>query len=51
MSNILYTIALIMIIVWALGYFVFSLGAIIHLLLVVAVITILLRLIRREKKY
>ncbi len=35
-----------MVILWALGYFVFSIGSIIHLLLLVAVIAILLRLIR-----
>ena len=51
MSNFLYIIALIMIILWVLGYFVFSLGAIIHLLLVVAVITVLFRVIRRERNY
>jgi len=48
MSDLLYTIALILIILWLLGYFVFSLGAIIHVLLVVAVITIIVRLLRRS---
>jgi Ca2+-dependent lipid-binding protein len=46
MSDILYILAVILIIGWLLGYFVFSVGAIIHVLLVVAVIAILLRLIR-----
>ena len=45
MQNLLYTIAIILVILWALGYFVFSLGNIIHLLLLIAVIAVLLRLI------
>ena len=50
MSDILYVVAVIMIVLWLLGYFIFSLGAIIHALLVIAVIMILLRLIRGGKK-
>ncbi|MCC9019149.1 MULTISPECIES: lmo0937 family membrane protein [Flavobacterium] len=46
MSNLLYTIALVLVILWALGFFVYSLGSIIHILLVIAVIAILLRLIK-----
>ncbi|ADQ80764.1 hypothetical protein Palpr_2632 [Paludibacter propionicigenes WB4] len=46
MSNLLYTIALILIILWAIGFFAFSLGGIIHILLVIAIISILFRLIR-----
>ena len=46
MSNLLYAIAVILIIAWVLGYFVYGLGALIHILLVVAIIAILLRLIR-----
>ncbi len=46
MSDLLYVLAVILIIGWLLGFFVFSAGSIIHLLLVVAVIAILLRLIR-----
>ena len=46
MSDLLYIIAIILIIGWLLGAFVFSLGSLIHLLLVFAVIAILLRLIR-----
>jgi hypothetical protein len=45
MQNLLYTIAFIMVVLWALGYFVYSVGSIIHLLLLIAVIAILLRLI------
>ena len=46
MSDLLYVIAIILIIGWLLGAFVFSVGSIIHVLLVIAVIAILLRLIR-----
>jgi len=45
MSNILYIIAVVLIIGWLLGFFVFSAGSIIHVLLVLAVIAILIRLI------
>ncbi len=46
MSDLLYVIAIILIIGWILGAFVFSVGGIIHILLVIAVIAVLLRLIR-----
>jgi hypothetical protein len=42
----LYLIAVILLIGWALGFFVFSVGSLIHILLVIAIIAILLRLIR-----
>ncbi|MEX2336642.1 MAG: lmo0937 family membrane protein [Fulvivirga sp.] len=45
MSDLLYIIAVILVIGWLLGAFVFSLGSLIHLLLVFAVIAILFRLI------
>jgi hypothetical protein len=46
MGDILYILAVILIIGWLLGYFVFSVGGLIHILLVVAIIAIVLRLIR-----
>nr|WP_294935315.1 lmo0937 family membrane protein [uncultured Flavobacterium sp.] len=46
MQNILYLVAVVLVILWALGFFVYSAGNIIHILLVIAVIAILLRLIR-----
>jgi Family of unknown function (DUF5670) len=46
MSNLLYTIAVILVIAWAIGFFAYSLGNIIHILLVIAVVAILLRVIR-----
>ena len=49
MSNLLYAIAVILLIAWALGFFVYSVGSIIHILLVIAVIAIIFRLIRGER--
>ena len=49
MSNLLYTIAIILIIFWAIGFFAYSAGGIIHILLVIAVIAILLRLIQGRR--
>lgn len=49
MSNLLYFVAFILIILWALGLFVFGLGAIIHFLLVLALVSILIKLIKGKK--
>ncbi|HRG33858.1 MAG: lmo0937 family membrane protein [Saprospiraceae bacterium] len=46
MSNLLYLVAVILVIGWALGFFVFHTGGIIHVLLIIALIAIILRLIR-----
>lgn len=40
------TIAIILLVLWALGYFTANMGSVIHLLLVIAIIVIILRLIR-----
>lgn len=45
MSGLLYFIAIILLIGWALGFFYFSLGGFIHILLVFAIIAVLFRLI------
>jgi len=49
MNNLLYFIAVILIIFWLLGFYVYSLGALIHILLVIAVIAILIRIIRGDR--
>ncbi len=49
MSNLLYTVAVILIIFWAIGFFAYSAGSIIHILLVIAVIAIILRLIQGKQ--
>ena len=46
MSNLLYLVAVVLIILWALGFFMYSAGGIIHILLVIAVIAIILRIIQ-----
>ena len=49
MNNGLYTLAVILVIGWALGFFAFHVGSIIHVLLVIALIVVLLRIIRGQK--
>ncbi len=49
MGNILYTIAVILVVFWAIGFIGFNTGGIIHILLVMAVIAVLLRLIQGKK--
>ena len=49
MSNLLYTVAVILIIIWAIGFLGYHSGGIIHLLLVIAVIAILLRVIQGRR--
>jgi hypothetical protein len=46
MSNLLYILAVVLIIAWAIGFFAYSAGNLIHILLVIALIAILLRVIR-----
>jgi hypothetical protein len=47
MRSLLYIIAIILIIGWVLGAFVYSAGSIIHILLVLAIVSLLLGFIRR----
>jgi hypothetical protein len=47
MRGLLYIIAVILLIGWALGVFVYSATGLIHVLLVIAVIALLLGIIRR----
>jgi hypothetical protein len=46
MNNLLYILAVVLIIAWAVGFFAYSAGGLIHILLVIAVVAILLRVIR-----
>lgn len=46
MGNLLYVIAVILVIAWAIGFLGYHAGGIIHILLVIAVIAVLLRVIR-----
>lgn len=47
MGNLLYLIAVILVIAWAVGFFGYHSGGIIHVLLVIAIIAVLLKVIRR----
>jgi hypothetical protein len=47
MRSILYIIAVILVIGWLLGFFVYSASGLIHILLVLAVIALLIGVIRR----
>jgi Family of unknown function (DUF5670) len=49
MGNLLYILAVILIIGWLVGFFAFHAGGLIHALLVIAVIAILLRIIQGKK--
>ncbi len=49
MGNLLYLIAIVLVILWALGFFVYSAGGIIHILLIIAIVAILLRVISGQK--
>jgi hypothetical protein len=51
MSDLLYVVAIILIIGWAIGFFAFSAGNIIHILLVIAIVAILFRLIRGRRAF
>lgn len=46
MGNLLYLIAVILVIFWAIGFLGYHTGGIIHILLVIAIIAVLLRVIR-----
>jgi len=47
MRTILYIIAVILIVGWLLGVFVWGVGGLIHILIVIAIIALLLGIIRR----
>jgi len=49
MGNLLYVIAVVLIIAWAIGFIGYSSGGIIHILLVIAIIAVILRLIQGKR--
>jgi len=49
MGNLLYLIAVILILFWLIGFFTYNVGGIIHILLVIAIIAILLRVIQGNR--
>lgn len=46
MGNLLYLIAVVLVVIWAIGFFGYHSGGIIHALLVIALIVVVLRVIR-----
>ncbi len=46
MGNLLYAIAVVLIIIWAIGFFAYSAGGLIHILLIIALISVVLRVIQ-----
>lgn len=49
MNNLLYIVAVILIIGWLIGFFALNAGGLIHALLVIAIIAILIRVIQGRK--
>lgn len=49
MNSLLYIIAVILVIGWLIGFFAYSAGGLIHILLVIAVIAILINIIRGRR--
>ena len=49
MGGLLYVIAVLLIIGWAIGFIGYSAGGLIHILLVIAIIAILIRVIQGRK--
>jgi len=49
MGNLLYTIAVVLIIIWAIGFFGYAAGGLIHLLLVIAIIAVILKFIQGSR--
>jgi low affinity Fe/Cu permease len=50
MGNLLYTVAVILVIIWAIGFLGgYATGNLIHILLVIAIVVVLLRVIQGRK--
>jgi len=49
MGNLLYVVAVILVIAWAIGFIGYNAGGIIHILLVIALIAVILRVIEGRK--
>ncbi|MBN2634411.1 MAG: lmo0937 family membrane protein [Bacteroidales bacterium] len=51
MRNLLYIIAVILIIAWAIGFLGFNAGGLIHILLIIAIVAVLLRVVQGRKAF
>lgn len=51
MGNLLYLVAVVLVILWALGLYVGNFGNLIHILLAIACVAILLKIINKSGKF
>ncbi len=49
MGNLLYIVAVVLVILWAIGFVGYSMGGIVHILLVIALISVILRIIQGRR--
>ncbi|HSY77050.1 MAG TPA: lmo0937 family membrane protein [Bacteroidia bacterium] len=49
MGNLLYLVAVILVILWAIGFLGYNAGGLIHVLLIIALIAVILRVIQGKK--
>lgn len=49
MQNLLYTVAIVLLVLWTLGFFFYNTGYVIHILLVIAFIAVLLNIIKGKE--
>lgn len=49
MGNLLYALAVILLIAWAIGFLGYHVGGLIHILLVIAIIAVILKVIRGRR--
>ncbi|MGM0478925.1 MAG: lmo0937 family membrane protein [Bacteroidota bacterium] len=50
MNNLLYIAAVVLVILWAIGYFGFNAGGLIHTLIVIAIVAVLIRVIKGNSR-
>lgn len=49
MNNFLYTLTIILLIAWAIGFLGLQLGGLVHILLVIAIFALIIRVFHRKK--
>lgn len=49
MGNLLYIIAVILLIAWSIGYFGYATGGIIHVLLIIALISLIIQIVQNRR--
>jgi hypothetical protein len=49
MGNLLYVVAVVLVVIWAFGYIGYQAGSLIHLLLVLAIISVVFRLLQQKR--